>query len=64
MAQQSSQPSAPTVQRPQYTMLDAYRVARDLVDRHAVDRKWDVNGDGAVDQRDVDEIARAAVRVR
>jgi hypothetical protein len=30
----------------------------------SVDAKWDLNGDGKVDARDVDEIARRSVSIR
>ncbi len=43
------------------TMLDAFRVASALKDRRAVDARWDVTGDGVIDARDVEAIAKAAV---
>jgi hypothetical protein len=47
-------------------ILDAYLVARTLADKsHTAPppAAWDVNRDGVVDQKDVDWIANAAVRV-
>jgi hypothetical protein len=44
-------------------ILDAYIVARKIARHEPLDLAWDVNGDGVVDQRDVDLIAHMAVRV-
>jgi len=47
-------------------ILDAYLVARALADKSRtapLPAAWDVNHDGVVDQKDVDWIANAAVRV-
>jgi hypothetical protein len=49
---------------PRWTMLDAYRLARDLDAGEKPDAKWDVNHDGVVDRNDVDEIAHEAVRLQ
>lgn len=55
------------------TILDAYRVARHIANTdpgtHIADTKidapsqalWDANGDGTLDQRDVEELTRRAV---
>jgi hypothetical protein len=42
-------------------ILDAYIVARHISRHEALDPAWDVNGDGVVDQKDVDQIAQMAV---
>ena len=42
-------------------ILDAFVVARLIQVRGDIDRSYDVNGDGAVDQSDVDRIAAVAV---
>ncbi len=42
-------------------ILDAYIVARHISRHEALDKAWDVNGDGVVDQKDVDQIAQMAV---
>ena len=42
-------------------ILDAFTVARHLETVAALQAQWDVTGDGAVDQRDVDAIAYLAV---
>ena len=44
-------------------ILDAYIVARHIARHEPLDRAWDVNGDGVVDQKDVDQIAATAVTV-
>ena len=47
-------------------ILDAFTVARALADKGRtgpLPAAWDVNGDGVVDQKDVDWLANAAVRV-
>ena len=47
-------------------ILDAYIVARTLADKSRtapLPAAWDVNHDGVIDQKDVDWIANAAVRV-
>lgn len=43
-------------------ILDAYVVARHIARGEALDPAWDVNGDGVVDQKDVDLIANLAVQ--
>jgi hypothetical protein len=45
-------------------IVDAYSVAVRLRDGQVGRRKWDLNGDGKVDARDVDEIARRSVSIR
>jgi len=42
-------------------ILDAFMVAREIESDAAPRPEWDMNGDGAVDGADVDEIALAAV---
>ena len=42
-------------------VLDAFFLARQIKNGGPLDLKWDVNGDGVVDQRDVDWIASKAV---
>lgn len=44
-------------------VLDAYTVARRIARHEPLDPSWDVNGDGVVDEKDVDLIAHMAVRV-
>ncbi|HET6247840.1 MAG TPA: dockerin type I repeat-containing protein [Tepidisphaeraceae bacterium] len=44
-------------------MLDAYLLAKHLAAGDKIDQKWDMNGDGVVDQRDVDWIANHAVQI-
>ncbi|HWE95210.1 MAG TPA: dockerin type I domain-containing protein [Tepidisphaeraceae bacterium] len=44
-------------------ILDAYLLAKRLGAGVKPDRAWDVNGDGVVDQKDVDWIANRAVRI-
>ena len=43
-------------------VLDAFAVARGVRDRR-VDRAWDINGDGVVDNQDADRIATLAVQL-
>lgn len=43
-------------------ILDAYIVARKIARHEPLDPAWDINGDGVVDQKDVDLIATLAVR--
>jgi hypothetical protein len=43
-------------------ILDAYTLARHLARHDALDHAWDINGDGVVDQKDVDLIAHLAVQ--
>lgn len=42
-------------------ILDAYLLARRIQTGGSLDPSWDLNGDGVVDRRDVDEIARRSV---
>jgi hypothetical protein len=44
-------------------VLDAFAVARGVRDGRT-DSAWDVNADGVVDDRDAEQIAKAAVAVR
>jgi len=44
-------------------ILDAFRLARNIESRGPADMKWDLNGDGLVDRKDVDAVAFAAVRL-
>lgn len=44
-------------------ILDAYHLARRVESGPAPDEKWDMNGDGTVDRRDADVVARAAVEL-
>lgn len=45
-------------------ILDAFVMARRLKSAGAVDLQWDINGDGVVDDKDVDVVAARAVRIR
>lgn len=45
-------------------IVDAYSVALRLRNGQSVEPTWDLNGDGKVDARDVDEIARRSVAIR
>ena len=45
-------------------IVDAYSVALRLRNGQSVESSWDLNGDGKVDGRDVDEIARRSVALR
>jgi hypothetical protein len=45
------------------TILDAFSLARQLKEHPVRDRRFDINDDGVVDRRDVDALARAAVRL-
>jgi hypothetical protein len=44
-------------------ILDAFRLARSIEARDPVAPQWDLNGDGRIDQDDVDLVASAAVRL-
>ena len=44
-------------------ILDAFRLARQIASGDPMDTRWDLNGDGRVDQGDVDQVAAAAVRL-
>lgn len=44
-------------------ILDAFRLARHIESRSQAETKWDLNGDGLVDRKDVDLVAFAAVRL-
>jgi hypothetical protein len=44
-------------------ILDAFRLARYIEAHGPLDMRWDLNGDGRVDQDDVDLVAFAAVRL-
>ncbi len=42
-------------------ILDAFKLAKIIQSETSVDKKWDINGDGLVDESDVDNIALVAV---
>ncbi len=44
-------------------ILDALALARRIKDNRVAEQTWDFNGDGAIDHRDVDTVARSAVRL-
>jgi hypothetical protein len=44
-------------------ILDAFALARHIERGDRLDPRWDVNGDGVVDQTDVDLVATTAVRI-
>jgi len=44
-------------------ILDAFWLARKIEEKGPMDPRWDLNGDGVVNQADVDIVAQAAVRV-
>ena len=44
-------------------ILDAFALARHIEHGDRLDPRWDVNGDGVVDQTDVDWVATTAVRI-
>ena len=48
----------------QVNILDAFQLARQIEAKQPVDPRWDLNGDGLIDRRDVDAVALAAVRLR
>ena len=45
-------------------MLDAFALARKLQAGAVSDRTFDLNGDGVIDQRDIDSIAAQAVKIQ
>jgi hypothetical protein len=45
-------------------IVDAYSVAVRLREGRSVDPKWDLNGDGKVDEKDVEEIVRRSVSIK
>jgi|TARA_B100001971_G_scaffold210115_1_gene234941 hypothetical protein len=47
----------------QVDILDAFALANRLEDGEAHQDQWDMNGDGQVDQADVDEISAVAVKL-
>jgi len=44
-------------------ILDAFKLARQIGASAEIDPTWDTNGDGVVDQKDVDRVAFAAVQL-
>ena len=44
-------------------ILDAFKLARYVESAELTDKKWDINGDGLVNNNDVDLVASAAVRL-
>lgn len=56
-------PSNPPPFHPQgrLTILDAFSLARQLKSGGRIDKSWDVNGDGSIDEKDVDALAARAV---
>lgn len=48
----------------QVNMVDALVLAKHLAARDKSDQAWDINGDGRIDQKDVDAIAAASVSLK
>jgi hypothetical protein len=48
----------------QLNMVDALSLARHIAAHDHLEKTWDVNGDGAIDQKDIDAIASAAVSLK
>jgi hypothetical protein len=48
----------------QFNMVDALALAKHIAANDKLERAWDVNGDGVIDQKDVDVIAAAAVSLK
>jgi hypothetical protein len=44
-------------------ILDAFKLAKHIESSDRTETKWDFNGDGLIDQSDVDVVALAAVRL-
>jgi len=44
-------------------IIDAFQLARHIESASPTKRTWDINGDGLVNRDDVDQVARAAVRL-
>jgi len=44
-------------------ILDAFKLARHIESAEGTEARWDINGDGMVDRKDVDSVAFAAVRL-
>lgn len=44
-------------------IIDAFRLARHIESASPTKQMWDINGDGLVNRDDVDQVARAAVRL-
>jgi hypothetical protein len=61
-SQQFALGPAPSAERPA-NILDAYRLAHALKLGVKPSADWDQNGDGVVDQKDIDAIAHAAVNL-
>jgi len=43
------------------SILDAFYLARQIRDHAVIDKSWDINGDGVIDQKDVAALANRAV---
>jgi len=44
-------------------IIDAFQLARHIESASPTKQRWDINGDGLVNRNDVDQVARAAVRL-
>ena len=44
-------------------ILDALALARSIKDNRVAEQPWDFNGDGLIDRKDVDTVARSAVKL-
>ncbi len=45
-------------------ILDALALAKHLANHDAIEKRWDLNDDGIVDQKDVDAVAMGAVSLK
>ncbi|MDB5321573.1 MAG: hypothetical protein JWN40_3204 [Phycisphaerales bacterium] len=48
----------------QLTMIDALTLAKHLAAKESIDKSWDMNGDGVIDQKDVDAVATISVSLK
>jgi hypothetical protein len=48
----------------QMTMIDALNLAKHLTARETIDKSWDINRDGAIDQKDIDAVAAMSVTLK
>jgi hypothetical protein len=47
----------------QMTMIDALNLAKHLAAKESIDKSWDMNHDGVIDQKDIDAVAALSVNI-
>jgi hypothetical protein len=57
-------PLGPVGRDQQMSMVDALKLAKHLAAKESIDKSWDLNRDGVIDQKDIDAVAAMSVTLK